>query len=81
MSRDSRPGIRVISDLSFDFPDERPPSCAAAGREQANAMRGAALHYIRQSLGARTLSAADELCTRALELQAMARRIEEATHH
>jgi len=80
MNRASRPGIRAISGLSLDLPDE-PPSCAAAGRERANAMRGEALHYIRRSLGARTLSAADELCTRALELQAMARRIEEATHH
>jgi hypothetical protein len=44
-------------------------------------MRGAALNYIRQSLAARTLSAADELCSRALELQAMARRIEEAMRH
>jgi hypothetical protein len=80
MNRSSRPDIRVISDLSFDLP-EKPPSCAVAGREQANAMRGAALHYIRQSLGARTLTAADDLCIRALELQAMARRIEEAKHH
>jgi hypothetical protein len=36
------------------------------------------LHCIRESLRARTLSAADELCTRALELQAMARQIEAA---
>src|SRR5690349_8982047 len=74
MDRNSRPGIRIVPELSSDLIGESPPSCAVGGRAQANAMRGAALNYIRRSLGAGTLTAADELCTRALELQAMARR-------
>ncbi len=79
MDRNSRPGIRAFPELYVDLSDESPPPYAVGGRGQANAMRGAALNYIRRSLAAHTLSAADEFCARALKLQAMARHIEEAT--